>query len=77
MLFLMMMMMDYKVPCVCDVLSHMYRMDLNHKSNTAFEWDNYSKSEVHDEWQPVDWQEDIKGHPCYTPGVGVWVWVWV
>lgn len=49
-------------------LSPSSRMDLDHRSNTAFDWDNYSRPSVHPEWMPRDWREIHLGHACYTPG---------
>ncbi|GAX80494.1 hypothetical protein CEUSTIGMA_g7932.t1 [Chlamydomonas eustigma] len=49
------------------ILTHWGRLDPDHKSNTAFEWDNYSKPVTHEEYLPQGWEHMIRGHPCYRP----------
>ncbi|PNH08796.1 putative beta-1,4-xylosyltransferase IRX10 [Tetrabaena socialis] len=50
-------------------LTHWGRMDLNHTSNTAFTWDNYTADFVN--WrQPEGYTKYIAGHPCYDPVKG-------
>lgn len=53
------------------MLTHWGRLDPNHQSNTAYTGDNYSQPIVHHEYQPVDWIESIKGHPCFDPAKDV------
>jgi hypothetical protein len=49
------------------MLSHWGRRDFPHKSQTGYDPDDYSRRYVNPEWQPVDWREGIKGHPCFDP----------
>lgn len=50
------------------------RLGPEHASNTAFFMDNYNLSATWPPYQPHDWREDIKGHPCYDPAkVGGWL----
>ncbi|KAG2501891.1 hypothetical protein HYH03_000389 [Edaphochlamys debaryana] len=51
------------------MLTHWGRMDLNHTSNTAYLADNYNGPLAPEflPWKGLDFQEHIKGHPCYDP----------
>ncbi|KIZ06152.1 exostosin-like glycosyltransferase [Monoraphidium neglectum] len=52
------------------ILTHWGRLDLDHRSNTAFVADNYTQ-ERRDPASPLTkdgWTHLITGHPCYTPG---------
>ena len=43
------------------------RLDIEHQSNTAFDWDNYSRFTTHAEYMPEDWRKIHQGHACYSP----------
>ncbi|GFH09433.1 EGF-like domain-containing protein, partial [Haematococcus lacustris] len=47
-------------------LTHWGRLDLHHRSNTAFTPDNYTQEYVYSN-QPNGWLKTIQGHPCYDP----------
>ncbi|KAJ9511447.1 hypothetical protein QJQ45_029894, partial [Haematococcus lacustris] len=47
-------------------LTHWGRLDLRHRSNTAFTPDNYTQEYVYSN-QPNGWLRTIQGHPCYDP----------
>jgi hypothetical protein len=50
------------------ILTHWGRLELNHSSNTAYGFDNYTFEFTHKTLQPDGWLHHISGHPCYTPG---------
>ena len=49
------------------VLTHWGRLGLDHKSNTAYDADNYNLGTVWPGYQDIDWRELYKGHACYDP----------
>jgi Exostosin family len=50
------------------ILTHWGRMDDNHKSGTAYDWDNYTNNNKDiNEWNRGDWRVIYQGHPCYNP----------
>ncbi|GLC34055.1 hypothetical protein PLESTB_000832400 [Pleodorina starrii] len=51
------------------VLTHWGRMDLDHKSNSAYMQDVYTNvvDAGYMVWPGTDFQQRIKGHPCYDP----------
>ena len=43
-------------------------MDDNHRSGTAYDWDNYTNNNKDiNEWNQGDWRVIYQGHPCYNP----------
>ena len=41
--------------------------DQEHRSNTAYDADNYTLDSTHPEWSPRGWTHLIRGHACYDP----------
>ncbi|MEW5318578.1 MAG: hypothetical protein WDW38_009791 [Sanguina aurantia] len=58
------------------IMSHWGRLGLDHKSNTAYPSDNYSKPQVNAFFQPQDYRLTFAGHACYTPGKDLLIPVW-
>ncbi|GAX81627.1 hypothetical protein CEUSTIGMA_g9055.t1 [Chlamydomonas eustigma] len=50
------------------VLTHWGRLDLDHKSGTGYNPDNYNMPIFWPGYQDTDWRELYKGHACFTPG---------
>lgn len=48
-------------------LTHWGRMELDHRSHSAYLGDNYSEDTQCAATQPDGWLKFIKGHPCYNP----------
>ncbi len=48
------------------ILTHWGRMDVEHKSGTAFSRDNYNHEVEDPHFQPKGWTRLIDGHPCYN-----------
>lgn len=49
------------------ILTHWGRLDVDHKSNTAFNRDNYDREYPGSGENGSDWRDSVRGHACYDP----------